>query len=454
MKDKLKKLSENHTLNFIAILIFFFLPILYAIGFVFGTNTYYIFIFYLLAILIIISLVIIPIYRRTFISNIRTLKTADKYTKIILISLTLFIIWAIISTFFALNTSVALKDIGHRGEGLYMYFVYAIIFIGAYNIKTEKQIDLILKTIIGITIFISIFAILDCYILKYSINNFGLIMSTPWRNSNHQGYFYSIALPIMAGIFIFAKNNYLQISSIIAFALGNFVMVINNSFGSQLAIFVSFVLLIIFTLIRNKDKGFKIFLIVATYIIFNALGSLNLIFTFDSSENIFTNFADFFKDLYSVILSMLGISTGGDINKAGTNRWGLWKECFEIMGKSITFALFGIGINCQPIYNPARGLQDSRPHNELLQFSSTMGIPSGIFYLTAIITIIVKFVRNFRNVSDTTFIIGFGVLGYFISSLFGVTLPYTFIYYVILLGLFVSQLRTESNMNDLKKEVK
>lgn len=446
MKDKLKKLSDNHVLNFIAILIFFFLPILYAIGFVIGTNTYYLFIFYLLALLVIISLVLVPIYRRTFINNIRGLKTADKCTKIILISFALFILWAIISTFFALNTSAALTDIGHRGEGLYMYFVYAIIFIGAYNIKQDKQIDIILHILIGLTIFVSIFAIIDCYILKYSIHNFGYTMATPWRNPNHQGYFYSIAIPIMAGIFLLTKKNYLQILSIISFALGNFVMVINNSFGSQLAIFITFVLFIIFSLIKFKKISFNIFVLIATYIIFNSFGTLAQIFTLSSDENIFTNFVDFFKDLYSVILSILGVNMSEDINKAGTNRWGLWQECFEIMGKSITFALFGIGINCQPIYNPSRGLQDSRPHNELLQFSSTMGIPSGIFYLTAIVTIIVKFLRNFREVSDHAFILAFGVLGYFISSLFGVTIPYTFIYYVILLGLLVSQLRVTNNI--------
>ncbi len=75
------------------------------------------------------------------------------------------------------------------------------------------------------------------------------------------------------------------------------------------------------------------------------------------------------------------------------------------------------------------------PHNELLQYAEFFGIPAALIYLSAVIAVIVTILKRSREFSSMTFVCFCVMVGYFVSSLFGVAIYYTTPFMYIFLGL-------------------
>ena len=375
-------------------------------------------------------------------------KDLNKITLTPLICLILFMIWATISLFFATDKTLALFDTLYRGEGLLMYFAYAIIFISAFSIKNIKFRQNLIRLFICVGLFVSVFLIIEKLAFSW-INILDCWFSLPWHNPNHSGYFLTMAIVASAMNYVFDKNLGFKISSIIAMFFMNVALCLNDSFGSELAVCVSMFVVLALVLLTNKKQWKLLLTVFAVYLTSCLLGATLQIVWLNAKNTIFDNFVGFFKDIACVFADISqegGPSADADI--AGTNRWGLWKECFKNMKEK---PFFGIGINCQHVVNPA--LESSRPHNELLQFASTMGIPAGVFYLAAIISTIVIALKQIKQLSTTTTTCLAVSVAYFISSLFGVTLPYTFVFYITFLGLAMGGLNFfKQNKNQISIE--
>ena len=67
--------------------------------------------------------------------------------------------------------------------------------------------------------------------------------------------------------------------------------------------------------------------------------------------------------------------------------------------------------------------------------------------LVVLIVLIIEFVKKLKIIKPWVFGVFFSAFGYFVSSFFGVSIPYTFVYYVIFLGLLISGLMNANLKN-------
>ena len=141
------------------------------------------------------------------------------------------------------------------------------------------------------------------------------------------------------------------------------------------------------------------------------------------------------KQIVGLIKEMFLVSsapTSAEAMNAGTDRWGLWMKAME-------------NIESSPIIGTGNTLL--RPHNEYLQFAVVWGLPSLIIYLTAFVVILIKTIKRFKKLSNLTLILGFCVLGYLISAIFGNTMPHTVPFFALFLGFFIRQLNEKADVS-------
>ena len=384
---------------------------------------------YIIAFPIFVGLIIWPLARFEKLQKPRIFNKNNAKLRICLYFFALFIIWACVSTIFAADIKLALFDIYPRGEGLLMFFMYAVIFCGAMAIdKTNQRRYLLLGFLISATV-ICLIENIDYFALNINLKYFSEMTNAPFANSNHQGYFLTMQILLSAGIICFYDFKFEKYLSLINLFLTTFLLCLNNTFGCQLAVIFSLTILTIFALIKDKKVLNKIILIWLIIIATIFLVTTIQIEFVKTDRNFYNNFKSIFGDVSAV-------KEGGEAaSSAGSGRWSLWVECFKNIRNH---PLVGIGLNCQMIVNPS--LSASRPHNELLQFASTMGLPSLIFYLGGLVVLLIEFIKKLKTIEPWVFGVFFAAFGYFVSSFFGVSIPYTFVYYVLFLGLLVSGL--------------
>ena len=445
MLDLRKKKFNEEFCHFLNIIILVLFPALNFLTVIFKFNLTITLIYYLFA----LATLVILLMRYRYNSSSVYKKPIDRPLKLALIFLILFLAWAIVSTIFATDKKLALFDYVERGEGLFMYFAYALIFIGAFSVKNQSYKDKIIFAFQLFAIMVCVFNLLDFVSFQFGKKFCDWIFANPWTNPNHQGYFFAMAIPLSSVVMCFAKDKVNRILSIASFTLCNFTLCLNGSFGSELSVLVSLVLLIILGLKKDKSIWRMLLLALGIFVTTNALGYWVQVCALKDEPTVLQNYADFFSDLWNVICGLITGNAGDSgLASAGTGRWGLWYECLKNIS---AHPLVGIGINCQKVVNPS--ITASRPHNELLQFASTMGLPSIIFYMGALICIYIAFRKKLKTMSYGTFAIFFACFGYFVSSFFGVTLPYTFVYYIVFLGLLVSSLANEESSLQKDKKI-
>lgn len=438
METGKRKFNEEY-LHFLNILILMLFPAINFIAVIFKFNASTAFVYYIFAL---ISFIIV-LMRFNYAEAGAYKRKIDKPIKLALIFLGLFLVWAVISTFFATDKKLALFDYAERDEGLCMYFAYALIFVGAFNIRSQGFKNKLLFAFQIFAIAVCVFGLLDFVTFQFGEKAFDWNFANPWSNPNHQAYFFAMVSPLSAVFMCFAKDKINKIVSIVSFTLCNFTLCLNNSFGGELSVLVTLILFVILGIIKDKSIWKMLLLSLGIFLATNALGYLVQVTCIKDAPTILQNYNEFLHDVARVFKYIFTGNAGDSgLATAGTGRWGLWYECFKNI---CSHPLFGIGINCQTVVNP--NLASSRPHNELLQFASTMGVPSLLFYISALVCLCVAFARKFRTMNYQTFGTFFACVGYFVSSLFGVTLPYTFVYYIVFIGLLASSLNVQDDVS-------
>ena len=130
-----------------------------------------------------------------------------------------------------------------------------------------------------------------------------------------------------------------------------------------------------------------------------------------------------------------------DAAAAGHNRWLLWTETWKYIVKK---PLLGYG--CEGFSDVLMdSLGRANPHNEVLAYAAQFGIPAAMFYVLSIMALLIRPFLKHKNAEtkngdsmDGSCCAGLlAAFGYFISSLFGVTMFYTLPFFFIFLGLSV-----------------
>lgn len=338
------------------------------------------------------------------------------------------LIWSGISTLLAEDMELAMMGTGYRSEGFTMYLTYASIYICSKLIKNETQQKAILVTY-GISIsLLSVMTFLQANSpLLDSLGTIGKNLignginctrfAAIFPNINHYAYVLNMAIVGLAGLTYISKGwkRYIVLG---LFSFNVWALVINNTFGCYLASFGGLVFLSILFAIRSKQSIKHSCLLIALFL------SISIITSFANEGLLFSNF------------SILGGELDGDKelfdnDEAGSGRMGLWKQAIKYIGENPIFGHGPEGLHHKYIND---GFNNDRPHNEYIQYAAFTGIPSLIFYLGALIAMLIYCLKNLKSLNIFLVVIGGIIFAYCVSAFFGNTMYNTSIYFFTFIG--------------------
>lgn len=232
----------------------------------------------------------------------------------------------------------------------------------------------------------------------------------PFYNTNHCGYYLTIALILCGYMIEYLKSKREKIIYAVCFILLTNMLILNNTMGSYLAVLLTFFFAVIWSFINRENKLKPALVFVA----FVALSAISLIYT----SNVIDNFTSMFSDVGTVIDSSADIE---EVASVGSARGGLWKLALKAIKISpiVGFGPQGIGFSA---------------HNMYLQIGMYTGIPGLAMYLAFLVLGVIRLIKLRNKISPITRACAFAVVGYLISGFFGLTLFYTAPYFYIVLG--------------------
>lgn len=286
--------------------------------------------------------------------------------------LLLYMMWTLISCFFAENKDYAFVGTPYRKEGFFTYIYYSGIFGLAYCINSKK----IKKALIYSYITIAIFTIILVQLANYkNINNLVYdkdITVTSFSQFNHYGYYLMLGTTFSAFLVITEKNKICKALSCAMYTFLLYFLIYNNTFGCYLALFSTLILFLTLSIIKKGKKVYitlLIILLIVTSFFVNCGNNTNI-----ASENIQT----LAKDVKNI--SKIN-SPDKSWEKAGTGRMLLWEYGIKFF---LEKPILGHGPeNLENKYANVHIDQD-RPHNLLIQLLTTSGIPGLLLYCSAI----------------------------------------------------------------------
>ena len=344
-----------------------------------------------------------------------------------IILLLLLVLWIWISSFASGDLTFALFGSIYRNEGALVITSYIGYFACGYLLnKRDNSLKFLLILMIFVGTFLSFSTIIQSFNINipyfaYHINKLYFSYSAIYLNSNHFAYYLVIQIAILLVLLHNIKKfkNYFFI--LLLFAINSYTLIINNTFGSYLAIIA---ILIFSTIAQKLRKNTNRLRLVVPIFIFLFLSMIEMF----SNRTYITSLENFLQ-LFDDIINIFNNNTSS--NEAGTGRWGLWKATIDVFLQN---PIFGTGPDGLGDYLLPVGDVD-RPHNEFLQYLSFYGIFGFIFYFISIIIICFRNLINIKSLDLYSYLSLVVVLGYLVSSFFGNTMYYTLPYFIIFLGL-------------------
>ncbi len=310
-------------------------------------------------------------------------------------------------------------------EGVLFYLGYAIIFIFSFMLKDKQVYEKLLIAFLISSIFAGISTIIDPYgnFILASHNNTGWAFSM--INSNHYGYFLTLAVICSACMFLTTKSRGLKIFTGITFLLNTIILIFNDTLGCMLAVLAVLVLIPIIFSIRAKKFQWIYSLPLGIFLVLTFILTPLAEYVGSSTyKGLLRQIVGLVQDFFNVTSNPLS----EEASHAGTDRWSLWLKAFE-------------GIKEHPWIGTGDVI--FKPHNEYLQHAYNFGILCLAFYLISLVIILVKVLKNLRRLSDITLILSITTLSYLISALFGNTMPHTIIYFLVILGITIRSLNID-----------
>lgn len=354
----------------------------------------------------------------------------------ILILILVFI--SFISTILSKNSYLSFFGESYRKEGLLVYIMYIGFMLLSSMIINKKYIKYILKSIVIVGLIITI---LPLFKSDFTYLNF----SNVFHQFNHYGYYLMINVMLSAFLFIDDKNLIKKIIYFLIYIFFLYLLIRNDTFGSYLAVFISLIVLLFYSIMKKYQRLNIILLIlgfiITSFIVSNYDIKIGERVNFESTKGLISrNISTLNKDVKNIISK-----NEKSINKAGTGRGKLWKWAINY---TLEHPIIGGGMECLRDYYIKNNITyNDRPHNIFLQTSSFIGIPGALVYLILILYIGISSLKLIGK-DNIKVMIYFTAMCYFISSIFGNTMYYTSPYFAILLGLLIGIIRRKDEISN------
>ena len=355
------------------------------------------------------------------------------------------------------------KGTDFRPDGVFMYIVFAVLFIYVSLIKNKKFKQIIFAVNIVCFFLVSLIVLQQYYGIIGSagvkspgfigkklmafydakgirIGHFFKGMTGSFYNLNHVGYYIVIGSMLISGMVIMSKKILSKILWSLLAIYSYYIMIINDTFGCYIAIMFALLIVGVLKIFADKnllEKGtYKLWKLcincLLPFILFVAV-SISFM-AFSSEESTITkNFKIFGKDIKSVATTKDIDEEGG----AGSGRMKMWVASGKMIAEK---PILGYGPDNLKAEYVEKKVSLDRAHNEPIEKAVSVGIPAALVYYAGVVLAIVGFIKKRKNFTQETNILPFmAFVGYLISSLFGVFLFYTAGYFVMMLAFITSK---------------
>ena len=330
----------------------------------------------------------------------------------------LFAACIIISTCVNGITEEAIHGVSYRNIGVIHMLAFMIVYMGVSSrISRESFCRNFITGFLGLSILVAAAAIYDRYITPIPAFQAKKELSAIFFNGNHYGYFMVMAIMTGVGCFIFAKTK-MALFGAAAAIVNSFVLILNHSLGCILAVIVSIIIACVILGLRFKECRRRIL-----YLIIGATIVLIAAIVFSTGVR---------QEILKLIADINAVVGGNAPGSTGHNRLKVWRLALEYIGEKPLLGHGCEGISMRMYSETAI----SNPHNEFLTYAAYYGIPAMIFYISGIFTTLIHgFSLDYNSYPGA--IACLAVLGYAISSIFGVAMFYTTPFFFIFLGLSI-----------------
>ena len=316
-----------------------------------------------------------------------------------IILFSIYMIWTWISALLSKNIIFAFLGHSYRKEGWYMYITYGAFFMLAFSIKSEKIKKLILNTFLIIMVLNIVLMNLVNHLILYRYFKSEDIRASFFPNYNHYGYFLLLGTIVAVMEFVTNKNKFLKVIYLAFYCILLHNLIINNTFGSYLALGASLIILVIYNLIKRENIllsiiGLLIFIIMSIFVTYNGVkivheNFLKLFKDADTAKEILSEENKYksndedkeIKDENIDIEKNIEKEKDKQLETIGSGRGLIWKYGIKFILKK---PIFGYGPdNLEAEYLSEKIYQD-RPHNLIIQLATTSGIVGLLLYVGAV----------------------------------------------------------------------
>lgn len=347
---------------------------------------------------------------------------ADNLTLCIFIGVSLLVFASTVKNGF---TPTALDGDDYRDESMFDYMTYLCIYFGsAALIRSEKLKCSLFRLYLLSGAIIGALALADRYKL-FRIEGFHFRQGEKqftaiFSQYNHYGYYLMLAVMLSAGLFIYSKSAAGKAVYMLSLLFGSVLLGINATRGCELACAAAFVFLFIVFIVTDRKRLLWLAAAGAAYV--GAIGVSYLI----SPESL---------ERMTVLKQQVesAAETKEVSDNLGSGRGLLWKHTIRYISERPILG-FGVEGIAERLIEDSNGL-NSRPHNEYLQWAAFFGIPAALLYLSGVISVYVRAVKQRIDLSPMRVVALTAAFSYAASAVFGNTMSYTAPFFFALLGL-------------------
>lgn len=331
----------------------------------------------------------------------------------------IFVSLMIISTIKNGRSIMALIGDGYCAEGLVGYTSYICYFFITFCSLDKEYQRKFLKVLICSSC-INVFAsVIDhiCLNAKYQF----LTENTIFYNSNHYGYYLLVIAVFFGMLFLHTKVFSKKSFYLFMFALIIGCLLINDTLGCQLALFIT---LIFICIVYSISKGTFIPTTLILLLIYFSVFIFGYVCSDTIEYNIDKNFLQVIND------SSYG--TNEDIETTtGTLRLDMWKHTLEYISERPLLGFAAEGTRERLEHDTS----ECRVHNDYLLYAVNYGIPAALIYVLAIFSIFLRGLKHKKELSNINLLGLCCAFAYLVSAFLGNSMFYTAPYLFIMLGL-------------------
>lgn len=343
-----------------------------------------------------------------------------------------FIILILISTYINRHEPNALSETW-RSESYTSFIIYAAVYFGCGALVNDRRLKLLaIRVMQCVSMVLVVLVVIDKHVWRieafYPYEWSKERMVAVFNQFNFYCYYLTLNLLLSAALFVFLKSWKWRIFDGVCFIMNTWILMRDDTLGCFIAGGFGFIFLIIIQ--RLHDGKFNKIVLVP-------VGAYLFLFVL----NMFTG-----SDLLGSFLGMFGdmkkIATNApDAAEAGTKRWALWTNTVSYIKERPFFGFGNEGI-AQRLHLAA---DNSRPHNEYLQYAVFFGIPAALMYISAVFSIYLRGLKRRKLLDAFTLAAFTAAFGYLVSAFFGNTTCMVAPYLFCLLGFAYRPCKERSN---------